>query len=138
MRLSIFAAATAAALLLGSTTTATADVQRGGCGQLKARSDRACLAAKDSRGPWVALHVERRRGHDWAWASGMISDRGRLWLEVSHDGHTKTVGMRRAPADGSTGQSLLSTRSVYDGPGYRVRACGNEANGAHRACTRWH
>jgi hypothetical protein len=138
MRHSIFAAAVAAVLLLGSAPTATADVERGGCGQLRDPGDRTCLGAIDSRGPWVALHIERRRGHDWARATGMISDRGRLWLEVSHDGHTRQVDVTPAPDDGASGQSMLYTKAVYDGPGYRVRACGNNANGSHRTCTRWH
>jgi hypothetical protein len=138
MRHSILAAAVAAALLLGSATTATADVERGGCGQLRDPGDGTCFGAIDSRGPWVALHIERRRGHDWARATGMISDRGRLWLEVSHDGRTRRVDVTRAPDDGSSGQSMLYTKAVYDGPGYQVRACGNNANGSHRTCTRWH
>jgi hypothetical protein len=75
----------------------------------------------------VALHIERRRGHDWARATGMISDWGGLWLEVSHDGRTRRVDVTRAPDDGASGQSMLSTKAVYDGPGYRVRACGDNA-----------
>ncbi|MFF3313194.1 hypothetical protein [Streptomyces sp. NPDC002952] len=46
--------------------------------------------------------------------------------------------MTRSPNDGAPGQSMLSTKTVYDGPGYRVRGCGDEANGSHRTCTRWH
>ncbi|MEU5900206.1 hypothetical protein [Streptomyces venezuelae] len=99
---------------------------------------RKCLEVENSRGPWVALHISHKRGHDWAWGLGLSSDRGHLWLEVRHGGKTKKRFVHRAPDDGASGQNMLSTPRVYDGPGYKVRTCGAETGGRLRTCTWWH
>lgn len=126
--------------LLAGAAPAGADVVRGPCAGgahgMRDRADRLCLEANDSTGPWVALHVRTRSGHDAAWASGMVSDGGRLWLERTYQGRVERVSVRTAPRDGASGQTLLSTAEVGDGPGVRVRACADQADGSHRTCTK--
>jgi hypothetical protein len=130
--------AAAVTLLTGTATAADAEVRHGSCGGSRQPKDRVCLMAEDPRGPMLFMHVETRKRHDWAWTDGMVADGGHLWMETRHKGRTTRHFVRRAPSDGSSAMTRLSTPAVYDGPGYQARACANGHRGRQKTCTRWH
>lgn len=131
--------AAAAALMAGTATEAGAEVRHGPCGtDGRQPRDRVCLMAEDPRGPLIFMHIETRKGHDWAWADAMVSDDGHLWMETRHNGKTTRKFRKRARNDGASGQTRLSTPALYDGPGYQARACADGPHGRQKACTSWH
>ncbi|MYV38711.1 hypothetical protein GT030_07465 [Streptomyces sp. SID1328] len=121
--------------------SAAADVHRGDCGPCRLSDDRVCLmVARGKQGnSWrvtVHLHIPHQRGHDRAFAAGLVGTGGHVWLERRHVGHIRTLG--RITAEGDAIVSQGQYHSVYDGPGYRTRACGDAKGGRLRACTAWH
>ncbi|WP_206283068.1 hypothetical protein [Streptomyces chilikensis] len=130
--------AAAMALLAGTTTNAGADVRHGSCGGSRQPKDRVCLMAEDPQDPILYMHIETRKGHDWAWTDGMVADGGHLWMETRHQGKTTRKFDRRAPSDGTSAMTRLSTPAVYDGPGHQARACADGPRGQHKTCTRWY
>jgi hypothetical protein len=131
--------AAAVVLLAGTPAEAGAEVRHGSCDRgARQPRDRVCLMAEDPRGPIVFLHIEARKGHDWAWTDGMVADGGHLWMETRHQGKIARKFIRRAPSDGMSAMTRLSTPAVYDGPGYRARACADGPRSRHKACTPWY
>ncbi|MER6378904.1 hypothetical protein [Streptomyces sp. NPDC001250] len=137
-------AALAGAVVLPSATAASAasgPVQRPACGSYKLPDDHACLMAvrgKQVNG-WrvtVNLHAQKRSGHDWVFGAAWVGKGGHVWVERQHAGHTQTLGRTTALGDGAV--SMGWDRAVYDGPGYKARACADIKGGQLRACTDWY
>lgn len=138
----MLSAALAGAVILPSATTASAasDLQRPACGSYKSSGDRKCLMAVRGRqvNGWqvmVNLHVRTKNGHDWAWAAGWVNPGGHVWLERQHAGRTQTLGKITSPS--YAGASMGVNGAVYDGPGYKARACADLKGGKLPACTDW-
>jgi hypothetical protein len=137
-------AALAGAVALPSATAASAasdPVHRPACGSYKLSTDHKCLMAERGQypnGDWkvmVNLHAKKKQGHDWVYAAGWVGTGGHVWIERQHAGHTKTLGKKTALGNGLV--SMGWDAAVYDGPGYKARACADLKGGKLRACTNW-
>ncbi|MFF0386944.1 hypothetical protein [Streptomyces sp. NPDC004286] len=133
----------AAAVVLPDPAPAAAAeaVHRLACGQYRLSEDRVCLmAVRGKQGAFwrvtVHLHVQQHRGHDRVFAAAWVGTGGHVWLERQHTGHTRTLGRKTSRGDGAVSQG--QDHAVYDGPGYRARACADARAGRLRACTTWH
>ncbi|MGC5000580.1 hypothetical protein [Streptomyces sp. DT195] len=135
------AAVLAASVGLPAATPASATtdaVRRPACGEFRLSGDHVCLMAVHGRVRVVRvnLHVQKQHGHDAAFAAGYPGTGGHLWLERRHGGRTQTLGRKTARGDGMV--SMGQDAAVYDGPGYKARACADAKGGRLRACTSWH
>ncbi|MEU6482219.1 hypothetical protein ABZ858_36190 [Streptomyces sp. NPDC047017] len=137
-------AALAGAVVLPSATAASAasdPVHYPACGSYKLSTDHECLMAvrgKQVHG-WKAtvnLHAEKRKGHDWVFAAAWVGKGGHVWVERQHAGHTQTLGKMTSLGDGFVSMGLVG--AVYDGPGYKSRACADLKGGKLRTCTKWY
>ncbi|MEU3344236.1 hypothetical protein ABZ723_04385 [Streptomyces sp. NPDC006700] len=70
--------AVAAALMAGVAAGPGAEVRKGLCDVARQPRDRVRLRADDPKGQLVHLHIETRKGRDWAWADAFVTDGGHL------------------------------------------------------------
>jgi hypothetical protein len=137
-------AALAGAVVLPTATTASAEsdpVHHPACGSYKLPHDHKCLMAVRGKAVngWyttVNLHAQKKKGHDWVFAAAWVGKGGHVWVERQHSGHTSTLGKKTSLGDGVV--SMGWDGAVYDGPGYKARACADRKGGKLRACTAWH
>ncbi|MGQ4517368.1 hypothetical protein [Streptomyces sp. DW26H14] len=140
MRKTIIGALLAVAAVLPAAVPAAAT--SGSCPRSEwQHGDRLCTQA-GNRWVLVQLHVQRRDGHDHARGDAMIPERGSVWLDVDHSGHTSrthalTVRPGSTAAHGGSSRQQTTGGWQYDGPGYRVRACASYP-GHGTVCTAWH
>ncbi|MEU6510983.1 hypothetical protein [Streptomyces sp. NPDC046942] len=125
-----------------SRASAAADpVMRPACGSYQLSDDHACLMAVRGRqvNGWkvtVNLHAQKRNGHDWVFGAAWVGTGGRVWIERQHGGRTEILGRMTSLGDGAV--SMGTGRAVYDGPGYKARACADIKGGRLQACTDWY
>ncbi|MYV41074.1 hypothetical protein GT030_19910 [Streptomyces sp. SID1328] len=134
--LAVAVLAASVALPAAASASATTDaVRRPLCGEFRLSGDHVCLMAVRGQ-VRVNLHVQKQHGHDAAFAAGYMGTGGHLWLERRHGGRTQTLGRKTARGDGMV--SMGQDSAVYDGLGYKARACADAKGGRLRACTSWH
>ncbi|WP_035851497.1 hypothetical protein [Kitasatospora azatica] len=106
-----------------------------------APSDRLTLRGYGS-GTVVTLHVFTLDGHDHTWGEIHWQDffSGCLWEDQTTDPTQRTWNglLRRTCANGGFGAATYGADQspLYDGPGYWVRACGEDWSGGV-TCTAW-
>ncbi|MET9016915.1 hypothetical protein ABZX74_39565 [Streptomyces olivaceoviridis] len=139
----VLGAALAGAVVLPTATGASAasnPVHYPACGSYKLPDDHKCLMAvrgKQANG-WkvtVNLHAQKKKGHDWVFGAAWVGKGGHVWVERQHNGRTTTLGKKTSQGNGSV--SMGWDGAVYDGPGYKARACADLKGGKLRACTKW-
>ncbi|MDN3265669.1 hypothetical protein QWJ26_38895 [Streptomyces sp. CSDS2] len=141
--LTVGAAIASVAALPGTTSASAAvdPVMKTSCGTYRLPDDHACLMARRGRqvNGWrvtVNLHAQQRHGHDWVFGAAWVGTGGRVWIERKHRGHTQILGRKTSLGDGAVSMGIDG--AVYDGPGYKARACADIKGGRLQACTDWY